>query len=407
VTFPILQVLPPITQTSRDVISDVSDSGGTSKDYLKMASDAGFILAEAARRKLIPWDASLLGSTSVGYAFAMTLLTQVGITGRTSTTDLAHEFFQGSSEQRSEQINMVSFGLRWHQYGLPTLKLSQSLTAALLLTECRGLTGRDLKMPFPSFVLELPGPDHILSLRSLPGKPPSPVTHILVHGHTTGVDHANNTQEMANLTRELLVGTTSVTAFLQTALAQARAPQRQFLRVSLLARDMIMVSRTDPQPSENAPLETWLAGDSGLMNIEAEDLPVIRAALRLVTNCCLYLEANALGKPLSKPKHKAPKRRDESVPNSSPTVWEVGNAVKLPRALRDAARDLSGEGGRKAWRVHARFAVRGHWRNQAHGPKRSERKRIWVQPFWKGPETGATLLKLYEAQTLSGEEPKK
>jgi len=33
-----------------------------------------------------------------------------------------------------------------------------------------------------------------------------------------------------------------------------------------------------------------------------------------------------------------------------------------------------------------RFNVRGHWRNQAHGPKRSLRKRIWVKEYIKGPD---------------------
>jgi hypothetical protein len=30
------------------------------------------------------------------------------------------------------------------------------------------------------------------------------------------------------------------------------------------------------------------------------------------------------------------------------------------------------------------FLVRGHWRDQACGPKLSRRKTIWIEPFWKG-----------------------
>lgn len=33
-----------------------------------------------------------------------------------------------------------------------------------------------------------------------------------------------------------------------------------------------------------------------------------------------------------------------------------------------------------------RWVVRGHWRWQAHGPQRAERRRIWVAPHVKGPE---------------------
>jgi hypothetical protein len=33
-----------------------------------------------------------------------------------------------------------------------------------------------------------------------------------------------------------------------------------------------------------------------------------------------------------------------------------------------------------------RWVVRGHWRWQAHGPQRSERRRLWIAPHVKGPE---------------------
>lgn len=38
-----------------------------------------------------------------------------------------------------------------------------------------------------------------------------------------------------------------------------------------------------------------------------------------------------------------------------------------------------------------RWVVRGHWRQQAHGPKRSQRRTQWIPPYIKGPE-GAPLL---------------
>lgn len=45
-----------------------------------------------------------------------------------------------------------------------------------------------------------------------------------------------------------------------------------------------------------------------------------------------------------------------------------------------------------------RFVVRGHYRNQAHGPERSERKLIYIRPHWKGPPwaevTGARVHKV-------------
>jgi hypothetical protein len=39
--------------------------------------------------------------------------------------------------------------------------------------------------------------------------------------------------------------------------------------------------------------------------------------------------------------------------------------------------------------LEKRVLVSGHWRNQAVGPKWSERRRILIEPFWRGPEDAA------------------
>jgi hypothetical protein len=41
------------------------------------------------------------------------------------------------------------------------------------------------------------------------------------------------------------------------------------------------------------------------------------------------------------------------------------------------------------------FLVRGHWRNQPHGPGRQDRKHIWIEPFWKGDEQARVLLRAH------------
>lgn len=49
--------------------------------------------------------------------------------------------------------------------------------------------------------------------------------------------------------------------------------------------------------------------------------------------------------------------------------------------------------GRTSTAPKVQFLVRGHWREQAHGPALQLRKRIWIQPFWKGPEAARVLLR--------------
>jgi len=49
-------------------------------------------------------------------------------------------------------------------------------------------------------------------------------------------------------------------------------------------------------------------------------------------------------------------------------------------------------------RLTKRFRVRGHWRDQACGAGRLERRHIFVQPFWKGPTYAELLARNYVVQ---------
>lgn len=47
-------------------------------------------------------------------------------------------------------------------------------------------------------------------------------------------------------------------------------------------------------------------------------------------------------------------------------------------------------------RSSVRWLVRGHWRQQACGKDRGQRRRTWVAPYWKGPERAAALVRAHE-----------
>lgn len=73
--------------------------------------------------------------------------------------------------------------------------------------------------------------------------------------------------------------------------------------------------------------------------------------------------------------------------------WTIGREIEISPELVRVAR-----GGAKeiAFRIKSRFVVRGHYRNQAHGPNRSLRTSKWIAPFFKGPEEGAQLVHTYK-----------
>jgi len=85
--------------------------------------------------------------------------------------------------------------------------------------------------------------------------------------------------------------------------------------------------------------------------------------------------------------------RPRSVTAPTPACWDIGRAIRLTPALVQAARAGSRE---IALQIKHRFIVRGHYRNQPTGPHRSLRTRIWIAPFWKGPEEGARIVHTYK-----------
>lgn len=122
----------------------------------------------------------------------------------------------------------------------------------------------------------------------------------------------------------------------------------------------------------------------------------------LVRGCCLCLSnpddyrRQKLGSSSSSSKKSS---REHESPDFSTTRFMLSAPVTVD--LRDHLRDViagrkhGGGGGAPT----VQFMVRGHWKNQAHGPRHSLRKQIWIQPFWKGDESARVLLRNYKVRT--------
>lgn len=112
---------------------------------------------------------------------------------------------------------------------------------------------------------------------------------------------------------------------------------------------------------------------------------------RFVANLALYIHEHG-GPPAEKV--VGPNIHVEREHRTKP-VFRCGRPIKLGRDLR-AALHASAAGG-TSWKLASRFLVRGHWRNQAYGPGRTERRRTWIEPHWKGPkDVTDALIREYE-----------
>jgi len=122
-----------------------------------------------------------------------------------------------------------------------------------------------------------------------------------------------------------------------------------------------------------------------------------KMAISLVIGCAL-----ALSNPedFRKDKQRRPTARSaKHRTGGSPDLGQARFMLSAPVSidLRDHVREALSGKTRRGGSPTVQFLVRGHWRQQAHGPARALRKTLWIQPFWKGPEESRVLLRTYKA----------
>jgi len=91
---------------------------------------------------------------------------------------------------------------------------------------------------------------------------------------------------------------------------------------------------------------------------------------------------------------KGPKRdRIEQEWKFKPTIYTVGSKFRaMKRPERPAGID------EQHWHLKYRIQVAGHWRNQPVGKGHAQRKRIFIEPFWKGPTMSEAIIKDHEVK---------
>lgn len=157
-------------------------------------------------------------------------------------------------------------------------------------------------------------------------------------------------------------------------------------RVTLLTSDPVFtqwpVGMTRKQLVEEEAALSATPADPGSRPAEAHEKPALAKVRALLANVMSYVE-NAGPLPTA-PRTKGAAPKAVELTHINQRIYDVGRTVKLDARIRDAL--LHSEGNKASWQVAQRFIVRGHWRNQAHGEGRLLRKRLWIEPHWRGPE---------------------
>lgn len=266
-----------------------------------------------------------------------------------ATSRISTRFVSKAKESPSdEMLRILLQSAGWARDGFHQILVGHKQAAALMVTAVSEDMVEHVHMPWPSLYIEIP-PD-LLSFDPDPGTE----ARVRIHGI---------------LANRIEVSPADSYIFLM-ALVDGNF-------VSLPGRDFEYFARGTRQAH-------W--DDNGDEKASSVNVRTTNLLLRLFVNVCM-----AMTSPDNYSKRKSAgwgkKKRQESTPQVSQYILRMPVKFDFRPALssfvhnRQSGRELS-----------VQFLVSGHWRRQACGPNRSERKTIWIEPFWKGPEAGSIAI---------------
>lgn len=245
---------------------------------------------------------------------------------------------------------------RWMHYGCPVVQYTGHRYAAALMAT--GTATGDIRPPWKTFLIELPNG---LLQTAGPSGQLDDIAYVLVSQYPS---------------RRTPQDTEFFQAWTYTAYTRSGVALHQFRRTVDELRD-----------NDEQELSGTFAG-SFMLDLSDEDSRTIALLNRLVLNTCTAMSDPEAVKPLGVPQkkpHKSSSQRDTKEPDFR--LFRVGREVKMD--CRDALRAFV-RGDRRG-PLTVQFIVRGHWRHQPCGPQRAERRTIWIEPYWKGPEDAAII----------------
>lgn len=307
-----------------------------------------------------------------------------------------------SSPLAEAPVDDVMWGAMWMRDSAPTFILTAGVAANLILTDPGKLLEDDVAWPFPAFRIVLPSPEcevfftrtdrsTLTRMRSINvldwvGRDgASPMESIDI----SGLHYAFNSESFA----------VELTKVIDKALALvASRPSERTIMTRGYADGELSIFANQRWRGDK-PVSDWMAiADADIGNVALKttdelvdrDRIAMRVAQRIAVNLALYLGTaqEESGEPLWT---KAMRGQGPYKKN-----WTIGQSVKVDPRVRAAATAAAAGSSAKAPAIA--HIVRGHFRDQACGKERKERKRIYISPFWRGEESGATTERRYEVR---------
>lgn len=273
---------------------------------------------------------------------------------------------------------------------------SEGLTYKLLATELRGAVVGDLALPMAAFYVELP--DDVFWLRDKRTGYHCVRTLVVSRGRVTErtleiaarqAGHVGALPQGPELGDRLLIeaygepNARSSNPFDDTWLFKTYLINRPDEQIE------DAIARSVRAEDRERRLNDGKLGDRQLDGIEIRDL-----LIRFVLNLCVYLgtekatmahiHAEEIERLHAGKKFRHLRRATQNRINRlrDDRVFAVGTDVTVDTEIREIVRTE----GTSGYSLTYRTLVRGHYRNQAHGPGRTLRTRRWIEPHVRGAD---------------------
>ena len=293
--------------------------------------------------------------------------------------------FDSSGDHQHSALGRWS--LAWARHGYNVFDLSADFTAAMLLTDPRELDIASVRLPFRGILMIIPG-------GFAQGAEGGDYTKI----HITEIPRSDISQlGTANEVAAILRGQDPAVA--QRIIDEAgrkidNQPKSLVTKTPDPEDTAIHVYATDGTHVLNTLIErkglTWDSFDELPDTVDSDRDKEARQTVRQIVFGTLAYASSVERAIEAVAVERSKRAKNDEGPKAQ--RWDVGRTIRLDPNLVRAARTGSRE---IALRLKYRHIVRGHYRNQAHGIRHSERRRQWIAPFWKGPVDGAALVHTY------------
>lgn len=263
----------------------------------------------------------------------------------------------------ADYATQLASAAEWAFDGFPSVVVGARYAAALCATRAPVEMLQDVQSPWPSWVLEVP--DQLLTFVSAYAKEETPVRRLLVSRYrrrrASGELQENSTWDWTAYTAD---GTTVYRFGVDTERLLAEVVESPY--------------------------------SAALFPCELTDQDDRTSALigRLIVGVCLAMEAGHVKRAPKGPPPAWRRRSKKAAPPPAGRVYVLGAPIQLD--CRPSVRDYIN--GKRSAAPSVQHVVRGHWKNQPHGELNAHRKRIWVVPYWRGPDGAPVLLRDHVSQ---------